>query len=97
MMDDCISRQAAIRIAEQGQIQGYPWQFEQLVQLPSIQPEIIYCKDCKKHNMKVGFDKNGHTLWKEDACPLCSWRGKAGGHEFDYQYCVYGERRTDKK
>ena len=36
---DLISRRAAIRIAEQGQIQGYPWQFEQLVKLPSAEPE----------------------------------------------------------
>ena len=64
---------------------------------PTIQPEpdIIYCKDCRKHNKKVGFDENFHTVWKEDACPLASWRGKAQGHEFDYQFCAYGERRTE--
>ena len=58
-------------------------------------PEIIYCKDCRKHNVKVGFDENFHTVWKEDACPLVDWRGKAQGHEFDYQYCVFAERRTE--
>ena len=58
------------------------------------QPEIIYCKDCRKHNKKIGFDENFHTVWKEDACPLVSWRGKAQGHEFDYQFCVYGKRRA---
>ena len=63
--------------------------------LPSAEPQIIYCKDCVKHNKKVGFDENFHTVWKEDACPLASWRGKAQGHEFDYQYCAYGERRTE--
>jgi len=57
------------------------------------QPEIIYCKDCAKHNKKVGFDENFHTIWKEDACPLASWRGKAQGHEFDYQFCCFAERR----
>lgn len=59
------------------------------------QPEIIRCKDCRKHNVKVGFDENLHTVWKEDACPLVIWRGKAQGHEFDYQYCVFAERKTD--
>lgn len=59
------------------------------------QPEIIYCKDCRKHNVKVGFDENLHTVWKEDACPLVNWRGKAKQHEFDYQYCTYAERRND--
>ena len=58
-------------------------------------PEIIFCKDCRKHNVKVGFDENFHTVWKEDACPLVNWRGKAKEHEFDYQYCAFAERRTD--
>ena len=56
------------------------------------QPEIIYCKDCRKHNKKIGFDENFHTVWK-DACPLVSWRGKAQGYEFDYQFCAYAKRR----
>ena len=59
------------------------------------QPEIIYCKDCRKHNKKVGFDENFHIVWKEDACPLASWRGKAQGHEFDYQFCAFAKRRED--
>ena len=58
-------------------------------------PEIIYCKDCRKHNVKVGFDENFHTVWKEDACPLVDWRGKAKEHEFDYQYCAFAERRSE--
>lgn len=36
VMGDLISRQDAIRIAEQGQIQGYEWQFKQLTALPSV-------------------------------------------------------------
>ena len=58
-------------------------------------PEIVYCKDCRKHNVRVGFDENFHTVWKEDACPLVDWRGKAKEHEFDYQYCAFAERRTE--
>lgn len=37
--DDAISRQAAIRLAEQGQVQGFEWQFKQLVKLPSVSTE----------------------------------------------------------
>lgn len=66
---------------------------EDIDEMPTIQPEIIYCKDCRKHNKRVGFDENFHTVWKEDACPLVSWRGKAQGHEFDYQFCACAERR----
>lgn len=50
---------------------------------------VTRCKDCKKHNKEVCID----VPYKEDACPLISWRGKAQGHEFDYQYCPYGERK----
>lgn len=42
-MSDLISRQDAIRLAEQGQIQGFEWQFKKLCELPSAQPEP--CKD----------------------------------------------------
>ena len=69
---------------------------EILENLPSAEPEIIHCKDCRKHNVKVGFDEDGHTVWKEDACPLVSWRGKAKGHEFDYQHCSCAELRGEK-
>lgn len=51
--------------------------------------ELVMCKDCRKHNKEVCID----VPYKEDACPLISWRGKAQGHEFDYQYCPYGERK----
>ena len=64
-----------------------------LTPVSPTEPKIIYCKDCIKHNKKVGFDKNFHTVWKEEACPLVSWRGKAKGHEFDHQFCAFGERK----
>ena len=53
------------------------------------QGELIRCKDCVKHNKSYG--DNG-TI---DSCPLVLYRGKAQGHEFDYQYCAFAERRTD--
>ena len=102
-MDDLISRQAAIdglrdylvekRCPDDGTLTCRLIENEVINKLPSAQPEIIYCKDCRKHNKKVGFDENFHTVWKEDACPFASWRGKAQGHEFDYQFCAYAERR----
>lgn len=49
---DCIIREEAIRIAEQGQIQGYEWQFKKLCNLPSVTPsynsintELKPCED----------------------------------------------------
>ena len=66
--------------------------------IPSAQPEIIYCKDCVKHNKGLGnyeVHPDGSTtwIWKDSACPLVSWRDKAQGHEFDYQFCAYAKRR----
>ncbi len=61
-------------------------------------PEIIYCKDCVKHNKGLGNyevhpDGSSTWIWKDRACPLVSWRDKAQGHEFDYQFCAYAEKR----
>ena len=63
--------------------------------LPSAQAEIIYCKDCVKHNKGHGRYLDGTVIGIKDCCPLVEIRGFAQGHEFDYQYCVYAERRTD--
>lgn len=48
-MDDLIDRQAAIdAIMGQPPEPHYPsWYAAQIEKLPSAQPEIIYCKDCK--------------------------------------------------
>ena len=64
---------------------------EALQNLPSAEPDIIYCKDCKRHNISVEDTWDQYKKW----CPLVAYRGKAQGHEFDYQFCVCGERRTD--
>lgn len=111
-MDDLISRQAALdalgeeplvwhegedEIAERNQ-----WRRDvnAIKAVPSVQPDIIMCKDCKRHNIGIGdFREDGNTrhwLWKDEACPLVQYRGKAQGHEFDYQFCAYAERRPDK-
>ena len=81
------------KAAEENNRQLSAWLCE--LQDRRAEPEIVFCKDCRKHNVKVGFDENFHTVWKEDACPLVDWRGKAKEHEFDYQYCAFAERRTD--
>ena len=61
--------------------------------------EIIYCKDCKRHNKGIGDFEETETgrkwIWKPDNCPLVQYRGKALGHEFDYQYCCYSERKEE--
>ena len=103
-MKDTIDRQAAIIQLSHNKIGNddcdviIQRDIETIKQLPPAQPEIIYCKDCAKHNKGLGnyeVHPDGSTtwIWKDSACPLVSWRGKAQGHEYDYQYCVYAERK----
>ena len=54
MSDDPISRQAAIDIldayqamVENGEENPYAWARGQMCEIPSAQPRIIRCKDCK--------------------------------------------------
>ena len=107
---DCISRQAAVDVIDKEQneidvsdvsaMYAYSKCKAIIKQLPPAQPEIIYCKDCVKHNKGLGnyeVHPDGSTtwIWKDSACPLVSWRDKAQGHEFDYQFCAYAERREN--
>ena len=75
-MDDLISRQAAIDAAKDwydglicGSFKGLK---KRLEALPSAQPEIIRCKDCKwknNHNctraVEVWIDDNKYCAWAE--------------------------------
>lgn len=105
-MDDAISRRAAIiqlsynKIGDDDCDVIIQRDIETIKQLPSAKPDIIYCKDCRKHNKKIGdyVEKSDGTYYwicKTDACPLAEFRGKAQGHEFDYQYCAYAVRRDN--
>lgn len=77
--EDAISREEAIRVAEQGQIQGYEWQFKKLCNLPPVTPKQkvgkwlaksfheVYCDNC-------GFDFDIMTnefIDKMKYCPSC--------------------------
>ena len=101
-MDDLISRQMLLEYIHGepvGRLLCDKYNLDGLIeQLPSAQLEIIYCKDCAKHNKGLGNyevhpDGSSTWIWKDSACPLVSWRDKAQGHEFDYQFCAYAERR----
>ena len=64
---------------------------DKIKELPSVQPEIVYCKDCKRHNISIDDVCYGSVK----CCPLVQYRGKAQGHEFDYQFCVCAERKQN--
>ena len=67
-MNDLISRQAAINV-----VKGIDRSFVKYIEeLPSAQPEIIRCKDCKwknNHNctraVEVWIDDNKYCAWAE--------------------------------
>ena len=67
--EDAISRQAAIRLAEQGQVQGFEWQFKELVKLPSVSTEKTWqCKNCKWWKDSDGEYRRG--VRAESKCPI---------------------------
>lgn len=79
-----------------GMISNIGYEHEKMLNnLPSAESETIYCKDCRKHNIGIGdfeeTEQGRHWFWKGEACPLVQYRGKAQGHEYDYQYCAYAE------
>lgn len=104
-MSDLIDRQDAIDAADRADYTGLTVEdvkkvtdevVKELKQLPSAEQEIIYCKDCKKHNMAKGHYYNGKYIGVKECCPLVLVRGLAQGHEFDDQYCAWAERKEDE-
>lgn len=88
---DTISRQAAIvAVEKESQVDGaYGYMdtksiVDLLNDLPSVQPEVIRCKDCK-HSEFWYRDKRRCFLWHEEGIDV-----------FEDGFCNYAERRTDE-
>ena len=92
---DCISRQAAIdalrnylvgkNVPCDGTLTCRLIENEVISKLPSVQPEIIRCKDCKYWD----------TTWQNDYAPnyhYCPMIDSTRRNDF---YCADAERRTD--
>ena len=86
LVNDCISRKAAIDAMEQAKEQYFDrrviiGKMQNVVSnLPSAQPEIIRCKDCRWQK-----DQSGATAW-------LPCRALVTPEDF---YCGRAERRTD--
>lgn len=76
-MDDLISRQMAVDAL--GTPHGIIYPIRTIESLPSAQPEIIRCKDCK-HSEHWYKDRQRCFLWNEDGVSV-----------FDDGFCNYGE------
>ena len=94
-MNDLISRQSAIdTLADmhcKSDEDGYIWivrsdAWARIDALPSVQPEIIRCRDCKH------WDKTWTNNWPPDYhyCPMVD-----GVRKSDF-YCAYAEWRADE-
>lgn len=75
-MDELISRQAAIDAADRADYTGIAVEdvkkvtdevVKELKKLPSAQPEIIMCKECKNHNW-CAIEDEAH-----DETFFCAW------------------------
>lgn len=75
-MDDLISRQAAIDAADRADYTGLAVEdvkkvtdevVKEIKKLPSAQPEIIRCKECKNHNLCAIEDE------ARDEAFFCKW------------------------
>ena len=90
-MSDLISRQAAIDLLKQMRKDGdmVPWEgknvFARIRELPTIQPEIVRCKDCQYWN-KGSCECREHAVNCQDYY--------VGDIETEAEYfCGYAERR----
>lgn len=80
MSSDYIRREDAIRLAEQGQVQGFPWQFQMLVRLPpAAVAKIVRCENCKYRSYDEVF-----------CCYWCEHEGMVREVKPNF-YCGYGE------
>jgi len=79
-MDDTISREAALKVCENYNGNGYVWSCirEDIGHLPIVEPEVIRCKDCK-------FYVDG---WIH--CNRVTW------YNGENDFCSRAERRTDE-
>ena len=90
-MDDLISRKAAIATAHLPRVDDAGYEIvrlDDILKLPSAQPDIIRCKDCKHWTNNIGDSKLRDNYCNDEA------------HGFYYQcseddYCSFAERRTD--
>lgn len=85
-MDDTISRQAAIEVVQNRHMMLSKEKvllINDLEKLPSIQPEIIYCKNCKHHWTHKCMDS-----FPIERCDL-----EQTIYDAEHDFCSLAERR----
>ena len=100
-MSDLIDRQAAIdALAEmhcKSDEDGYVWiirsdAWKRIDALPSAQPEIVRCKDCKHFHYDMPYVIQGVPVLGHEVCDFWGDGCKTAENGF----CSYAERRDDE-
>lgn len=75
MANEYIRREDAIRLAEQGQVQGFPWQFQMLVRLPPADVVEVkhgeWISECEPHYECSECHHWFHLYQYMNYCPNC--------------------------
>ena len=90
---DTISRQAAIdalaelqgRASTKAELKGISKAWKRIKKLPSAQPDIIRCNDCKYWD----------TTWQNDYAPNYHYCPMIDGTRRNDFYCAYAERKEE--
>ena len=92
-MNDLISRQATIVVIECSGLDddSKDTVVRVLEQLPSAQPEIIRCKECKHFHYDMPYVIQGIPVLGHEVCDFWGDGCKTSENGF----CSYAERRTD--
>ena len=85
-MDDLISRKAAIDVAENAFVRGL-LASPDIRRLPSVEPEIIRCKDCKY------WREHKYAKETKKYIPFCGFNAIYTKSD---DFCSKAERRTDE-
>ena len=100
-MSDLIDRQAAIAVADSSDYVGLSVDdvkkvtdevVKGLKQLPSAQPEIIYCKECKHFHYDMPYVIQGIPVLGHEVCDFWGDGCKTSENGF----CSYAERGNDE-
>lgn len=101
-MDDLISRQDAIKALRDAENHAFNGFYKGLVKahkiitdLPSAQPEIIRCKDCKYFELDHFEKVDGFPIPIIVAHEICMKWGKGCKSNIN-GWCFMAERRTDE-
>ena len=92
-MKELIDKNDAIRIAEQGQVQGFEWQFKKLRSLPSANPEVIYCEYCTHSYLFRPWNSMDNEEYRYCRKMRLSFNTDEDLLVEDDDYCSFAERK----